>query len=77
VLLDKNKNMNQKKAKKLRRALRVAALPESKLMINTTTRVIRRGWGGRAAYQRLKGVSPENRQMLVDALVQPAPKEAA
>jgi len=67
--------MNQKTAKKLRRALRTAALPESKLMIHTKTGVIRRGWGLRAAGQQLKKASPEHRALLIAGLT--APKGSA
>jgi len=74
---EKNKNMNQKKVKALRRALRAAGLPESKLLINTKTGQIRSGWGERAAQQRLKKASPENRALLVSGLTLASTKEPA
>jgi hypothetical protein len=48
-----------KQHKALRRAIRAAHLPESKLMINNKTGQIRRGWGDRAVYAKLKNASPE------------------
>ena len=62
--------MNQKKAKQLRQALKVAHLPESVLMINKRTKVIRLGWGKRAALQRLKKQPEGVRTLLVDGLTE-------
>lgn len=67
--------MNEKEAKRLRRSLRAAHLPESPLLINKKTGVIRRGWGLRAAYQRLKRLNLERRAVLVAGLA-PSKKEA-
>lgn len=60
--------MNAKKAKKLRRSVREAQLGESDMLINTKTGVIRRGWGVRAAYTRLKRLPEGQRQVLLDGL---------
>lgn len=60
--------MNSKAAKKLRRSLRNAHLPQSDMLINTKTGVVRRGWGNRAAYSRLKRLPAAQRQLLVDGL---------
>lgn len=60
--------MSHKKAKRLRAALSVTHLPESKLMINPKTKNIRRGWGARAAYQRMKGLDEEKQRLLISGL---------
>lgn len=60
--------MNQKKSKALRRAIKVAALPPSKLEINRFDGAIRQGWGARAAYQRIKHATEEQRKLFVDGL---------
>lgn len=69
--------MNQKKAKDLRRAVRVAHLSESKRMINQNTQQIRLGVGARAAYQKLKRASLAVRTAFVVGLsASPAEKGA-
>lgn len=70
--------MSQKTAKALRRALRAVDLPDSQLMINTKSGVVRRGYGARAVLQKAKKMVPAARKLFLSGMADVAKaREAA